>query len=96
MGNAAAMAAQSDPDRNHHFRRRWGPPAERRSPRTTGIVQGPDFKNDSSTPVDTSSACLLQAAFHLDRKADAELAVGRVSQAERLSHEAAELRAMQA
>jgi hypothetical protein len=95
MYDAAAMAAQSDPDRNPNFRRRWGPPPERKRPRTGDTAQRATF--DGSSENDYSySLHLLQAAFRLDRMADQELAVGRVAQAERLSQHAAELREGQA
>ncbi len=85
------MAAMSDPERNFQFKRWRGPP-KRTSPRTTGIVQGLNFKSGSSDNDNSLIDRLLQAAFRLDRLADAELAVGRVIAAERLAHEAHELR----
>ncbi len=91
--DAARMALQSDPDKNPNFRRRWsGPPLDRRGPRIVPTIQRPEFEDDSSDMVITSSARLLQAAFRLDRQADAELAIGRHTAAERLAHEAQALR----
>jgi hypothetical protein len=90
--DAARMAAMSDPLLNPQFRRRWGPPLKRISPPPTGIGVGAKFEVSSSEKENTSSARVLQWASQLDRLADAELAVGRVAQAERLAHEAAELR----
>jgi hypothetical protein len=87
------MAKQSDPLLNPNFRRRWsGPPLKRISPRTTGIVQGLEFKVGSSEKDNSLTESMLQAAFRLDRLADQELAIGRVTAAERLAHEAQALR----
>jgi hypothetical protein len=86
------MAAQSDPDRNPHFRRRWGPPLDRSGPRIVPTIQRAKTYDSSSENENSLTTRLLQAAFRLDRLADAELALGRAVQAERLSQHAAELR----
>jgi hypothetical protein len=90
--DAARMAAQSDPDRNPNFRRRWGPPLERSGTRVVPTTRSAKSKDSSSDTDNTRSARLLQWAFRLDRVADAELAVGRFHVAERLAHQAQELR----
>jgi hypothetical protein len=91
--DVARMASQSDPLLNPHFRRRWGPPPLKRNrPQPTGIGQGAEFEDCSSTAEDNHTLRLLQAAFRLDRLADAELALGRATAAERLAHEAHALR----
>jgi hypothetical protein len=90
--DVARMASLSDPEKNFQFKRWRGPPLKRISPRTTGIVRGPEFKGNSSDNDNSRSAHLLQWAFRLDRVADAELAVGRFDVAERLAHHAQELR----
>jgi len=87
------MAAQSDPDLNPQFRRRWsGPPLERKSPRMTAIIQGADFEITGWHTQNSEMARVLQWACRLDRLADAELSFGHHDAAERLSQQAAELR----
>lgn len=91
--DAARMAAQSDPDRNPQFRRRWSePPLNRKSPRIAGTIQGLEFKVGSSDKEISLIGRILQLAMRLDRAADAELALGHHLIAERLSRQAAELR----
>ncbi len=88
------MAAQSDPDRNPNFRRRWSaPPLKRERPRIVGAIPGAQNSFGSSSEIENSkSARLIQWACRLDRIADAELAFGHVAAAERLSAQAAEMR----
>ena len=89
------MAAQSDPDKNPNFPRRWAaPPLKRTSPRPSGIGTGAQYENGThlSERDNSLSFRLLQLAVRLDRRADAELAVGRHDLAEHLSRLAAELR----
>jgi len=89
MRGAASMAPQSGPK----FPRRWdGPPLKLRNPRALPDAQGIDFISGSSESKNTPPTRVLQAAFRLDRQADAELALGRHAAAERLAHLAAELR----
>lgn len=91
--DSARMAAQSDPDLNYHFRRRWsGPPMERKRPRQTGICTGATFKAGCDERDNSLSLRLLQLAIQLDRAADAELVLGHQRIAERLSRQAEELR----
>jgi hypothetical protein len=92
MRDAAAMAAQSDPDRNPHFRRRWGPPDLRSGPRIVPTIQRAKFEVSSSENMNSAVGCLHQLASRLDRQADYELALGHHTIAERLSRHAAELR----
>jgi hypothetical protein len=87
------MAAQSDPDRNYHFSRRWsGPPLESKRPPTGDTVQRARKSISSSDLINTKSSRILQWACRLDRAADVELQHGHVAIAERLSRQAAELR----
>jgi hypothetical protein len=58
----------------------------------TAITQGAIFKVSSSDNNHSQADRPDQAAFVLDRRADAELSVGRFVIAERLAHEAAALR----
>ncbi len=88
------MAAQSDPDRNPNFRRRWSaPPLKQTRPRIAGTIQGAreDFDNSSNND-HNDAARFFQWASRLDRVADYELAHGHADAAERLSQQAAELR----
>ncbi len=92
--DAARMAAQSDPERNPNFRRRWSaPPLNRKRPRTVGAIPGAQNSFGNSSEAENSEgARLIQWACRLDRIADAELAFGQVAAAERLSAQAAEMR----
>ena len=94
MSAAAVLAAMSDPDQTNNLRRRWsGPPLDRSGHRVVATTtRSAKPKDSSSDTINTLSARRLQAAFRLDRLADAELAVGRLAQAERLAHEAQALR----
>jgi hypothetical protein len=92
MRDAAAMAAQSDPLKNQHFRRRWGPPLDRSGRRVIATTTRSANPKDSSSGTEHSYSHRLLQAFRLDRLADQELAIGRTHQAERLAHEAQALR----
>ncbi len=65
--------------------------AKRRSPRMTAIIQGPDSEISSSANNYSQAGSFHQVAFLLDRRADAELSVGRTVIAERLAHQAQQL-----
>jgi hypothetical protein len=92
--DAARMAAMSDPDRNPHFRRRWGPPDLRSGPRVVATTRNAKTFDSSSGIETTSTPRLHQLASRLDRQADHELTLGHHTIAERLSQHAAELRAV--
>lgn len=91
--DAAQFAAMSDPARNYHFSRGWDepPPLKRERPRTGGTVSRSQNSGRDNKLDDSFSLANMQAA-RLDRTADAWLALGRVSIAERLAWRAAELR----
>ena len=88
--DAARMAAQSDPDLNYHFRRRWSaPPLKQIRPRIAGTIQGAqDCLGISSNSEDSEIARLFQWADRLERVADPELAFGRFAAAARLTLQA--------
>ena len=92
--DAARFAAMSDPAHNFHFSRGWDepPPLKRERPRIGPTMQRANSEKRISITDNILATRLSQAAFRLDRRAEAELAVGRHVIAERLSHQAAELR----
>jgi hypothetical protein len=100
--DTAAMAAQDLPEANRQFRKFGLPPPKNRKRRPRD--RAASFENFSNTN-DTFNATATAAAqrglalaarraAQLDRVADLLLSIGRHMQAERLSHRAAELRAM--
>ena len=90
--DAARMAAQSDPLRNKHFRRRWlEPPGWGETGPAIGLA-GPGISKAQQQTEVSLMARIIQRAIDLDRRADSELALGRHHIAERLSHQAAQMR----
>ena len=92
MTSTAKFAEMSDPVCNPNFRRRWAepPPQKRKRPPMGPTIGRAEFKNGSEWKY-AEIGRKTQAAI-LDRRADAELAFGRHSEAERLAHQAHELR----
>jgi hypothetical protein len=87
--DTARMAAQSDPDMNPHFRRRWAdlPPQKRKRPALAGTSNRADFIKVSESTYSTT-----ETAAQLDRAADLLLSVGRRLHAEYLANRAATMR----
>lgn len=88
------MAAQSDPDLNPNFRRRWSaPPLRRERPRIVGAIQGAqNSRSGSSDENSTEATQCIQWACTLDGVADAELQHGHHLRAEHFARRAAEIR----
>jgi hypothetical protein len=102
--DTAAMAAQDLPEANRQFRRFGLPPPPKNRKRRPPAQRAASFENFGNTN-DTFNATATAAAqrglalvarraAQLDRVADLLLSIGRHLQAERLSHRAAELRAV--
>jgi len=94
--DAARAAGMSDPCANYHFSRGWDepPPLERERPGIAGTMHRANNSGNGNAPEATYSVRLLQVACRIDREADAALALGHTAVAERLSHLAAEMRAV--
>jgi hypothetical protein len=104
--DTAAMAAASDPQANRQFSRRWTgpPPKNRKRPGASPQAPRANFEVITNQPQDSVAERSVQRALErvrlraarLDRTADLLLALGKHAIAERLSHRAAELRAVAA
>jgi hypothetical protein len=104
--DTAAMAAASDPRANRQFSRRWTgpPPKNRKRPGASPQAPRANFESVTNQPTDSAAERSVQRALEralaraakLDRTADLLLAIGKHAIAERLSHAAAELRAVAA
>jgi hypothetical protein len=104
--DAAQAAGQSDPACNRHFSRRWTGPPPKNQKRPGASPQAPraNFESVTNQPTDSAVERTVQRALEralaraarLDRTADLLLALGKHAIAERLSHAAAELRAVAA
>jgi hypothetical protein len=100
--DTAAMAAQDLPEANRQFRKFGLPPPKNRKRRP--IPRAASFENFGNTNAATNAtadaaaqrglAIAARRAAQLDRVADLLLSIGGHLQAERLSHRAAELRAV--
>jgi len=97
--DGAASAAASDPALNRQFSRRWTGPPQKRERRPWDRTANSGNHNNNAAVSATAAAAVQRAlivaarrAAQLDRTADLLLALGRHSQAERLSHRALELR----
>lgn len=92
--DAARRVAQSDLDRKPNFRRRCSAtPLEQTRPQLAEKIQGAqDCLGISSDIKNSDLPRFIEWADHLDRMALAEVILGHVVVAERLSQKAAELR----
>lgn len=101
--DTARLAEQSWPDRNYQSRRPWSPPQKRKRQGldTPAPSENPEVRsNNEYSPTNEveqqTTDFAMRRAARIDRVADLLLSIGRTDAAERLSHEAAQIRTVSA